>query len=77
MAERISCRGAQVENHDVGPVLLVERDGFLAVPCLTDHFHVGLLVDHGRQPVANHRVIIGEHDADAVLQHGGHSGGSL
>ena len=58
-----------------GPLLLVELDGLLAIARLGDHFHVGLLVDHRGQAVAHHRVIIGEHDADAGLQHGNHSGG--
>jgi len=56
-------------------VLLVQCDGFFAIARLADHFHVGLLIDHRRQPVSHHRVIIGQHDTDAVFQDGSHSGG--
>ncbi len=45
-------------------MLLVERDRLIAVAGFGDHFHVGLLVDHGGQSVAHHRMIIGEDDAD-------------
>jgi hypothetical protein len=33
---------------------------------------IGPLVDHGRQPVPHHRVIVGEHDADVRLHDRGH-----
>src|SRR5437588_12082306 len=53
-------------------MLLVMRDPLIALACSRDHFHVGLLVDHGRQAVAHHRMIIGEYDANIRLHDRGH-----
>src|SRR6202043_1924339 len=63
---------AQVQHHHIGPVLLVERDRLIASAGFRHYFHVGLLVDHGCQAVAHHRMIIGEHDADLGLHDSGH-----
>src|SRR5438046_4090097 len=63
---------AQVEHQHIGPMLLISRDRLIAVACFRDHFHVGLLVDHGRQAVAHHRMIIGEYDANIRLHDRSH-----
>src|SRR5437588_7669939 len=53
-------------------MLLVMRDPLIALACSRDHFHVGLLVAHGRPAVAHHRMIIGEYDANIRLHDRGH-----
>ncbi len=53
-------------------MLLVQSDGFLAVAGFGDDFHVGLLVDHGRQAVTNHRVIIRQDHPNLLVQHRDH-----
>src|SRR5207253_10010261 len=60
-------RPAPIRRQQLGPMLLVSRDRLTAVAGFRDHFPVGLLVDHGRQAVAHHRMIIGEYDADIRL----------
>ncbi len=62
----------QVEHHDIGAVLLVESDGIFTVDGLCDDFHVRLLIDHGREAVAYHRMIVREDHPDFLSQNRNH-----
>ena len=55
-------------------VLLVQRDGLLAVAGFGDHFHVRLLIDHRREAVADHGVVIRQDDRDLSLHDSNHYG---
>ena len=53
-----------VHQDDLGPQLVGQADGLLAVTGLTDH--VEALVDHRpTEPFAQHAMVVGQHQADA------------
>jgi len=53
-------------------VLFVAGDRLLAIARLGHHLHVGLLVHHGGESVAHHRMIVRQNDADPAFHHRRH-----
>src|SRR6185312_17247 len=53
-------------------MVLVQGNGLFSIAGLGDHFHVRLLVDHGGEAVAHHRMIVGENHPDLLSQHRNH-----
>src|SRR5882757_4486462 len=53
-------------------MLLIQNDCLVAVTGFCNHFHVGLLVDHGGEAISYHRMIICKDHPDFPFQYRDH-----
>ena len=65
--DTIEHRHTEVHEHHIGPVLLVQRDGLLAILGLRRNEEVVLSKDDGCQPDADGGVVVSDQDAHATL----------
>ena len=63
--EPVAAGHLDVHEHDVGAQAPGRRRGLLAVLRLADHLDVGLGPEDHAEPGADHRLVVGEQDADA------------
>ena len=64
--DAVTARHAQVGEQDVRGVLGDHRDGLVAVAGRADDLDAGQQPQQGDQPVADDRLVVGEHHAQRV-----------
>jgi hypothetical protein len=70
----IALRHAQIQYHYVRSMLLIERDGLIAIARFGHDFHIRLLVHHCGQSIPYYGMVISQNDPNLSLDDRDHHG---